>query len=50
MMSGDSCLKCGTECGCGNIWVTVATGANYPDFDFIGSVLQDARFYVAHKT
>ena len=38
---GKRCHECGSECGCGNIWVTVATGANYPSFEFIGDVLQD---------
>lgn len=36
---GKSCLACSGECLCTNIWVTTATGANFPYFNFIGSVL-----------
>ena len=38
------CVKennCCPDCEGDNIWITIATGANYPDFEFIGSVLQD---------
>ena len=38
---GKRCWDCAEQCGCGNIWVTIATGANYPDFQFIGDVLPD---------
>ena len=36
--------KCVRESSCkdqGHIWITKAVGANYPNFKFIGSVLQD---------
>ena len=42
---GKSCLSCSGACPCGNIWVTSAVGANYPDFKFIGSVLDDIIKY-----
>ena len=37
--------KCASDAGCEaskkSVWVTKATGANYPDFSFIGDVLPD---------
>ena len=42
---GKSCLACSGACACTNIWVTIATGANYPDFKFIGNVLDDIIKY-----
>ena len=39
-VEGQRCTMSEGQCGLGNIWVTVGTGTNYPDFDFIGDVLQ----------
>ena len=35
-----SCREC-RACECSSLWVTVATGANYPHFGFVGPVLRD---------
>ena len=43
--AGKNCLACSGGCTCTNIWVTVATGANFPYFRFIGSVLDDIIKY-----
>jgi len=39
--TGKRCTMSDLQCGYGNIWITVGTGTNYPDFNFIGSVLQE---------
>ena len=35
-----SCRDC-EACDCSSLWVTVATGANFPHFGFVGPVLRD---------
>ena len=40
LVPGKRCTMSDLQCGYGNIWITVGTGTNYPDFNFIGSVLQ----------
>ena len=36
---GKRCWDCAEQCGCGSVWITVAGGANYPDFHFMGDIL-----------